>query len=203
MATAANRTELKDRLILVAEEELCANGLLGLKARTITKKAGCALGAMYNAVPDMNMLVLYVNSRTLERLGHSLDNAISEHQHCSADEKLRVLAETYADFALNNRLLWIALFEHALPEDYPVPEWHEKSHSALCESLIRVMRELHPNLRRFTLALRARSILAAVHGLVYLSLRGRNFGVPTAALATEISQLIESMAKSTQVDPIN
>jgi AcrR family transcriptional regulator len=48
--------------------------LRNLKAREIADKAGCALGAIYNLVEDMDEIVLRVGTRTLGRL----DNALSE-----------------------------------------------------------------------------------------------------------------------------
>ena len=72
----AKRAALKERLIDAAEMVIAQNGLRGLKARDVTAQAGCALGALYNAVQDLDQLVLLVNSRSLARLGAALHDAV-------------------------------------------------------------------------------------------------------------------------------
>ena len=108
------KTDLRTRLIDAAEAEIADKGLLGLKARHVTGRAGCALGALYNAVSDLDELVLRVNSRTLERLGAALAPASGAGGPAAVT---LALADAYAVFALENRRLWSALFEHRLPED--------------------------------------------------------------------------------------
>ena len=66
------REDLKERLTTAAEALIIEHGLGGLKARDVTQRAGCALGAIYNAVADLDELVMRVNSRTLQRLGAAL-----------------------------------------------------------------------------------------------------------------------------------
>ena len=66
------KPDLRTRLIDAAEVEIAEKGLAGIKARDVTGRAGCALGAIYNAVADLDELVQRVNSRTLVRLGAAL-----------------------------------------------------------------------------------------------------------------------------------
>ena len=54
MADTEKRSDLRTRLIDAAEAEIAEKGLLGLKARDVTARAGCALGAIYNAVSDLD-----------------------------------------------------------------------------------------------------------------------------------------------------
>lgn len=70
------RDDLKKRLVDAAEARIAAGGLSGLKARDVTADAGCALGALYNVVEDLDRLILLVNSRTLARLGAALKAAV-------------------------------------------------------------------------------------------------------------------------------
>lgn len=192
------RAELKARLIAAAEAQIALNGLGGLKAREVTAQAGCALGALYNAVEDLDMLVLHVNSRTLARLGGALRAAIPEGDP-PPEAIMQALAATYVDFACKNRLLWIALFEHHLSETRETPEWHRQEHAVLIEVLLAPLARLRPDLDKAALVLRARTTFAAVHGVVLLALQGRFVGVPIDTLHEEVTALVSAMTRGARV----
>src|SRR5258707_4795211 len=61
------RAKLRENLILAAERSISAGGLAGLKTRELAREIGCANGAVYNLVDDMDEFVLLVGSRTLRR----------------------------------------------------------------------------------------------------------------------------------------
>src|SRR5215472_11285808 len=65
MTTEQRRRKLQDDLIDAAESAIAAGGLSALHARDLARAVGCALGAIYNVVPDLHALVFHVNSRTL------------------------------------------------------------------------------------------------------------------------------------------
>src|SRR6266851_4501897 len=54
METAERRRNLKESLIVAAEQEIAAHGLAGLRARTLADRIGCAVGAIYNVVADLD-----------------------------------------------------------------------------------------------------------------------------------------------------
>lgn len=194
----ARRADLKARLITAAEEQIAQVGLGGLKAREVTARAGCALGALYNAVEDLDMLVLHVNSRTLGRLGDALHAAIPEGTP-KPDDIMQALAAAYVDFAIQNRMLWIALFEHRLPEGRETPEWHRQEHAILIEVLLSPLAQLRPDLDKAMLQLRARTTFAAVHGTVLLALQGRFVGVPIESLHSEVAALVSAMTRGAHI----
>lgn len=184
------RADLKRRLIEAAEAEIAAHGLAGLKARAVTTRAGCALGALYTAFEDLDMLVIEVNSRTLARLGAALGTDLPQDTPESA---LQALAARYADFAVANRPLWLALFEHRMSEGREVPDWHRRDHAVLVELIVPQLARLRPDMPPEALALRARTTFAAAHGVIHLALQGRFVGVPMAALKSEIAGLVETL----------
>ncbi|WP_058246431.1 TetR/AcrR family transcriptional regulator [Tropicibacter naphthalenivorans] len=193
------RADLLKRLIDAAEAEIIEHGLAGLKARAVTTRAGCALGALYNAVQDLDMLVLHVNSRTLNNLGTELRIALPPK--AAPVDTMQALASAYADFATRNRNLWIALFEHRLPPGVDAPDWHKKDHAVLIEVLLPTLGKLRPDLDKDALILRARTTFAAVHGVVLLSLQGRFVGVPADVLKSEIAALVTAMTRGLQATP--
>ena len=199
MATTreAKRADLKRRLVDAAEAQVLDRGLAGLKAREVTAQAGCALGALYTAFEDLDMLVLHVNARTLARLGAAL------HAACPKDgapeDILQALAGAYVAFACANQRLWSALFEHRLPEGVEMPDWHRQDHAVLIAEIIAPLGRLRPDLEPDALRLRAQTTFAAVHGVVQLSLQGRFVGVPQARLAGEVAALVSAMTRGTHL----
>lgn len=184
------KADLRTRLIEAAEAEIAEKGLLGLKARDVTQRAGCALGAIYNAVADLDELVMRVNSRTLERLGAALAPASSAG---SPEAVTLALADAYAVFALENRRLWSALFEHRLPEGVEMPDWHRQEHEVLIARIVAPLRQLRPDLPEDEVRLRVRTLFGAVHGVVHLALQGRLVGVPEPQLRQEVAALVGAL----------
>lgn len=188
------RAELQHRLIDAAEAQIATQGLAGLKAREVTAEAGCALGALYTAFEDLDRLVLQVNSRTLARMGAALREAATAAGE-DPEAVLQALAATYTDFALAHRRLWLALFEHRLPEGVEMPDWHRREHEVLITVIVPPLARLRPDLDLAALTLRARTVFAATHGVVALALQGRFVGVPVELLRAEVAALVETMAR--------
>jgi AcrR family transcriptional regulator len=184
------KPDLRTRLIDAAEVEIAEKGLAGLKARDVTQRAGVALGAIYNAVADLDELVQRVNSRTLVRLGAALTPASDT---TAPEAGMLTLADAYAVFALNNRRLWSALFEHRLPEGVEMPDWHRQDHEVLIARIGGPLTALRPDLPAEVLRLRVRTLFGAVHGVVHLALQGRLVGLPDAALRSEVAALVTAL----------
>ncbi|WP_417806922.1 TetR/AcrR family transcriptional regulator [Thioclava sp.] len=188
------RADLRARLIAAAQDQITQHGITGLKARALTTQAGCALGALYTAFEDLDMLILHVNARTLARLGETLKAALPAPD-APPEASMQALASAYVDFACANRALWIALFEHRLPEGVQTPDWHRKDHAVLIEVLIAPLHALRPDLDEAGLVMRARTTFAAVHGVVLLALQGRFVGVPLDQLKSEVTALVSAMTR--------
>jgi AcrR family transcriptional regulator len=187
------RDDLKKRLVDAAEARIAAGGLSGLKARDVTADAGCALGALYNVVEDLDRLILLVNSRTLARLGATLAAAVP--QGAASKEAMAALAQAYLRFALENQRLWSALFHHRLPDGVEPPEWHIAEHGVLIAQIIAPLSQLRPDLTPEMLQQRAKTVFAAVHGVVHLALSGRYIGTPREALPGEVAALVDAMTR--------
>src|SRR5262249_46747565 len=86
--TAERRQQLKNALIAAAERTIETHGLGGLKARALAYRVGCAVGAIYNVVTDLDDLVFEVNSRTLAALERDL--AAAEQTFDAAGEPAAV-----------------------------------------------------------------------------------------------------------------
>jgi len=52
------RDQMRERVLEAAEAVISTKGLAGLKARDISARAGCALGAIYTVFEDLDELIL-------------------------------------------------------------------------------------------------------------------------------------------------
>ena len=193
MSKALERREkLRKSLILAAERSISAGGLAGLKTRELAREIGCANGAVYNLVDDMDELTLRVGSRTLARLDASLTSAESEGPAAPAETLVRI-AVAYCDFAAENLELWRALFEHRMMPGKPVPEWAVSEQMDLFRHIYRPLAALFPERSPDELGVTARSLFSAVHGMVLLGLEQKLIAVPVAALRKEIATIVRAM----------
>jgi AcrR family transcriptional regulator len=186
------REDLKARLIEAARARIEAGGLLALRARDVTQDAGCALGGLYTVFEDLHDLVFHVNSTTLAALERSLD--LETLRALPPADRLRHLARGYLRFALENRNLWQALFEHRLPEGRDVPQWHLDEHLFLIGHIAEPLREVEPEMSEEQRAIRARTLFGAVHGVISISLEGRFVGLPVESLEQELDDFVRTIA---------
>ena len=192
--TLERRTKQREALILAAEKAVAAKGLAGLKSRELAQKIGVANGAVFNLVADMDELILRVGSRTLARLDAALTAAESAGSPSPAETLVRI-AVAYCDFAAENLDLWRALFEHRMAPDKQVPEWAVEEQMNLFRHIYHPLAKLFPKWTADELGITARSLFAAVHGMVSLGLEQKLIAVPVAALRDEITTIVKATIK--------
>ena len=194
MKTAARRQQLKAALIEAAARIIAADGLAGLKARTLADQAGCAVGAIYNVVADLDELVLHANTRTLSSLEAVLAAATRPgHGAKWAIEQLVALALAYLGFAAAHRPQWRALFDHRLQQGEEAPEWYRRDQERLFAYVERPIAALRPEIAAAELSLLARSLFSAVHGLVALGLEEKLYTLPLPVLRRQVTTIVEAV----------
>ncbi|PSO19071.1 TetR/AcrR family transcriptional regulator [Bradyrhizobium sp. MOS003] len=186
------REKLRADLILAAERIIAERGLSGLKTRDLAREIGCANGAVYNLVADMDELILRVGSRTLRRLDEALSAAESAGAPLPQETLVRI-ALAYCDFAAENLQLWRALFEHRMEADKVVPDWSVDDQMRLFRHIYQPLVSLFPKRGPEELEITARSLFSAVHGMVALGLEQKLVAVPLPALRKEIAGLVRAM----------
>jgi AcrR family transcriptional regulator len=197
--TAERKQNLKTALIAAADQAVAAHGIAGLKARSLAAEAGCAVGAIYNIVDDLDDLALAVHARTLAALEKALTTAASaEPNRALAGQELAMkqlihLAVAYLDFAAANMMRWRALFEHRLPEGKPMPGWYLAEQIQLFGYVERPLRNLQPSLPPEQLAMLARSLFSAVHGIITLGLEEKLGAVPLKTLRAQTKLLVSAI----------
>lgn len=189
----AVRKELTRRLLDAAAARMEQFGLDGVNARDVTTDARCGLGTIYKCYRDLDELILHVNSRTLKRLDAALAAAVRPTEKPA--ERLVQLALAYLDFALENINVWSALFKHRMPSNWPVPDWHVAEHRALFQHVRQPLAEIDPALGDRALIVRARTIFAAVHGIVALSIEGKFIGLEHTIVSTELESVVRALVR--------
>jgi AcrR family transcriptional regulator len=186
------RAKLRDSLILAAQKSIAAKGLAGLKTRDLARDIGCANGAVYNLVEDVDELILRVGSRTLDRLDAALTAAESKGPAAPKEILVRI-ALAYCDFAAENLELWRALFEHRMERGKPIPQWAIEEQMNLFRHIYRPLAALFPDRSPEQLGVTARSLFSSVHGMVSLGLEQKLIAVPIAVLRREIATIVKAM----------
>jgi len=195
---AERRLRLRDALISAAERTIETHGLSGVKARALAFQVGCAVGAIYNVVTDLDDLIIAVNSRTLAALERDLAavERVSEAAEKAAPaDRLVWLATAYLTFATAHRVRWRALFEHRLPAGKSLPEQFVEDQRRLFRYVEEPLAELQPHLSDERRALVARSLFSAVHGVVMLGLEEKLQTVPSEILREQVAFVVSAICR--------
>lgn len=200
MKTAERRQNLKDTLIALADRSIEQQGLAGIKARDLAAQAGCSVGAIYNVVADLDDLILTVNQRTLAEMeaelagaaGLAMDGPTNAQQ---AIAHLVRLALGYLHFAATRTLRWRALFDHRMPEGKDLPDWYIARRQRTFAFVEQPLRTLRPNLAAEQIALLARSLFSAVHGIVLLGLEEKVGDISVSELEKQITVIVTALGR--------
>ncbi len=176
--TEKRHEALRTTLVEIAERHVRQEGLSALRARKLAAEAGCAVGAIYNVFNDLTGLVLAVNGRTFHRLGAHVSGAVSALGDVEPTAKLVRMGEAYLGFAVDNPLLWRALFDVEMSSDTDVPDWYMTELGQLFAIIAAPLKELNPVADAQQIDLMTRALFSSVHGIVLLGLERRISGVP-------------------------
>ena len=202
-STAARHQDLHDRLVGIAEAAIATEGLAGLRARALAEAAGCSVGAIYGVFADLDMLVLAVNVRTLEALDTVMGRAADAAGPGGAADAgpaghLARLAEAYLDYAAANRPRWDALFQHRMAEGRPIPPWYAERLEMVFRHVEAPLSALQPGLPAGACATLARTVFAAVHGMVGLGLDGKVAAMTLPVLRGQVRMVVGAIASGLQ-----
>lgn len=171
MARRADHTreELAELVVCAAEDLARKEGLRGVAMRRIATEIGYAPGSIYNAVGDLDEVVLRVNARTLRRLRDHLSGSVDPTR--SALENVLAVSDGYLGFVLEQPRLWGLVFEHVLPAGRALPPWYEAALAEATGLVDAVLRPLIPHEaeRRCSVA----TLWASLQGIALLAVSGK------------------------------
>ena len=200
METAERRRNLKESLIDAAEQGISSYGLPGLRARSLAERIGCAVGAIYNVVADLDELIMLVNARTLAALERDL-LAAKRNAGDTAIDRLCRMALAYLDFATTRRARWRAVFDHRLPPGKAMPHWYLDDQMRLFSYVEGPVGELLPGVSPSRRALIARTLFSAVHGIVTLGLEEKLQALAPDDLREQLTFAVAALARGLAHDP--
>lgn len=193
-STDKRRADLRESLIRSAEAAIERHGLASLRARDLAQSAGCSVGAVYNAVQDLDEVALLVGQRTLGKLGADLDAANLSRKEDDADQ-LVAWALAYAEFARANRNRWRALFEYRTPPEKMLPGWFEAAQMGLFVRLETRLAHLAPETDTRGLGQMARTLFSAVHGIAVLGLEEKLETLSRRELDAELEAFVRTYVR--------
>ena len=159
------REELAALVVGAASAIAAREGLRGIAMRRIAERIGYAPGSIYNAVGDLDDVVLRVNAATLLALAAQLEAELVKAGDVVPAERALVLAEAYLDYVSQHHLLWGVLLEHRLPPGRSLPGWFIASRDRPVQIVLQALGPLFPG----STADRRRAVLtlwAALQGVV-------------------------------------
>jgi AcrR family transcriptional regulator len=198
METAARRRNLKESLIDATEQEISARGIGGVRARSLAQQIGCAVGAIYNVVADLDELIMLVNSRTLAALERELVEVGRTDQAAGGDKAIHQLcrmAVAYLEFAKDRQPLWRAVFDHRLPPGKAMPDWYLGDQMRLFGYVEGPVGDLLPDVSPSRRALIARTLFSAVHGIVSLGLEEKLQALALSELREQLTFALAALAR--------
>ncbi|MBT1513482.1 TetR/AcrR family transcriptional regulator [Bradyrhizobium sp. SRL28] len=175
-------------MIEIARGLIATNGLRSLKVRDVAEAADCSIGSVYNEFGDFDGLILTVNRETVRALTARLVAVPAE----DPVRQLHGLAETYLAFAADHANLLRSLFEHRMEDDRPFPEdillMVMQAFALMHEPMVRLLPDRNPE----EVALLARMMFSAVHGIISLGLEERMVAVPPEKLRQQLAQFVDT-----------
>jgi len=184
----AKKIRRRTLMLDIARRIIAAKGLRELKVRDVADTADCSIGSVYNEFGDFDGLILEVNRETVQALTVQLTAVPAE----DPVGQLHGLAATYLAFVSDHANLLRSLFEHRMENDRPFPQ----------DILIMVMQAfalMHAPLVRLLpdrddeeIALQARMMFSAVHGIISLGLEERMVAVPPEKLRRQVAQFVDT-----------
>jgi AcrR family transcriptional regulator len=175
-------------MIEIARSIIAAKGLRSLKVRDVAEAAGCSIGSVYNEFADFDGLILTVNRGTVQALTAKLRAVPSD----DPVRQLHGLAATYLEFFMEHANLLRSLYEHRMEDDRPFPEdilhMVMRAFALMHEPLVRLM----PGRPAAEVAMLARLMFSAAHGIISLGLEDRMVAVPPESLRQELAQFVDT-----------
>jgi AcrR family transcriptional regulator len=190
--TGPQRAELREALAAAATKIVAERGYQSLKARELAAEVGCAVGSIYNVFPDIDALFLAVKARALDMLESDVVRELGPFVAAGPDaaaERFLKLGRVYLDFAARHWRLWSSVFEHRASDSEALSAYMLRLDVILTnieQPLHALLPDIDPAARRRL----ARTLFAAVHGVVSLGLDGKLGPIGAEELHEQVRSLL-------------
>ncbi len=161
--------QIKEMIIVATENIILKEGLEALTARKIALDIGYTVGSIYMVFENMQELMMHVNARTLRQLADSLQVWPEES---SIEQRLRVAASNYLQFAADNANRWRVAFAPQNSGNSAWPDWYSEQVRCMFEPIENLFRQLKPEAEPRCVQLAAKTYWCSVHGVCLLAVNG-------------------------------
>jgi AcrR family transcriptional regulator len=156
---------LKNMAILAGYNIIAAQGFEQFSARKVAAEIGYTVGTIYNIFGTHDALLLHINAHTLDVWYAALEDRIASCPHpLTIDD----IARFYIAYSTEHYHEWLALFEHRLGDNAPLPEWYMPKMTRFFDVVEAVVLPYvahnHESAHRA-----ARVLWAGIHGICILS----------------------------------
>lgn len=183
--------QIKDMVLLAAEDLVVEGGLANLKVRNVALKIGYTVGSIYMVFANMDELILHVKGRTLDDLYEQM-----EQVQCSDCEQcLEKLAAAYINFASQNYNRWSAVFDHRLPEGMAIPSWYQHKLDKINKLFEAQLVLLNPRASSITRRQLALALLGGIHGICVFMLSTQLGGLQGNDLSESVVLLVKQFVR--------
>jgi AcrR family transcriptional regulator len=184
----SRKSERRAHLVEVARDLIAAHGLRSLKVRDVAAAAQCSIGTVYNEFVDLDELVLAVNRDTMRALEAAMAAVPSE----DPVQQLHGFAQGYLGFASEHPNLLRSLYEHRMEGDRPFPEdlldMVRGTFALMYPPLLRLL----PDYPTDQVAMLARTMFSAAHGIIALGLEERLVAVRPDKLREQLKVFVDT-----------
>lgn len=160
------REELREIALQAAEHLVAERGLAALSTRKVVGRIGYTVGSLYMVFRNLDDLIAQMNERTLESLQDCLTASVVDRPPPAA--AIRALAQAYIRFALTQSNRWLAIYQHRMPQDQPMPESFTDKVARMFELVQQQLALLCPDRPAADTALAARALWSSIHGICIL-----------------------------------
>jgi len=170
MARRSDHTRAQLEALILAEghRHMAQVGFAGFSSREVARQIGYSVGTLFNVFGSYDRLIAAINTRTFELWTEWLQNRLAQ----DPPDRLAALVEGYFSFAAENTHVWMAIYDHRLPPDVPLPEDYAERRGRLTELVVTEIAALLPAARQADAPRLARSLIATVHGHCTFALNG-------------------------------
>jgi AcrR family transcriptional regulator len=193
--SAEEKQKIMLRIIDVAEQKICRDGLSGINLRALAKSADIKSASLYNHFKGgLDEVILQVNSRTIQMMDKKLQDAVLASTGKPTAVLFKNMAIAYLHFAIDHDRRFAALFEHRMSGDQPIPDWHLQEHYNLFRHVEKPLSGINVKLGEEERRILARTIYSSVHGVVHLGRQGRLMALPVPVIEQQLSVITQVLA---------
>ena len=155
-----SRPELSELILSEAQRHMGEVGFARFSSREVAKRIGYSVGTIYNVFPNLDALIVAVNTRTFEVWHRHVRSVLD----ADPADRIAAMVSAYFDFASTNPELWHALYAHRLAPGSSLSAEDQEIRGRLTSLIADEVSSVLPGLARDEVIGLTRSLIAVVHG---------------------------------------